>query len=141
MDLHEAGYYVNWFGKNDLLSGDSSTDTREHNAFLSYINFWEGSAEDDIATFLTNNMQEPFFTYIPTIGAHPPYRPSDGGPDTATNNNNNNNDNTSGSSRPPSSPATRHTPVYGEQGFFSFWNNQTTSMYDPDEIKAKSPLR
>ena len=59
MDLHENGYYNCMFGKNDMLSGDS---------FKQYVNYWEGSKRVDIDKFLSENTQEPFFMYIPTIG-------------------------------------------------------------------------
>ena len=109
--LHEAGYYINWFGKDDALGP---------NAFK-YIDYWEGMTENHMLDFLQHNTKEPFFMFIPTIGAHPPYRGS-GDPETAPN------------------PAGECFQT-GDPGFFSFYTNCTASIYDWREIKEKAPLR
>ena len=64
--MHDAGYYVNWFGKDDALGP---------NAFK-YIDYWEGMDENHMLEFLSQNTKEPFFMFISTIGAHPAYRGS-----------------------------------------------------------------
>ena len=130
MDLHENGYYNCMFGKNDMLSAA---------AFKEYVNFWEGPSSSDIDAFLSENMQEPFFMYIPTIGAHPPYKTKSF--DDAGGLKLNLSEAFGGGTCGCGCKDNRHVPSYGEPGFFSFWNNQTTTMYDPDEIKRKAPLR
>ena len=43
--LHRAGYYINWFGKDDALGP---------NAFK-YIDYWEGMTENHMVDFLSHN--------------------------------------------------------------------------------------
>jgi arylsulfatase A-like enzyme len=64
--------------------------------------------------------KEPFFMFIPTIGAHPAYRGH-------------------GDNEDPdrSGPCFKH----GDPGFFSMYNNCSASIYDWREVKAKAPLR
>ena len=38
--------------------------------------YWEGETETHMLEFLSQNTKEPFFMFIPTIGAHPAYRGS-----------------------------------------------------------------
>lgn len=111
--LHEAGYYINWFGKNDALAGTAWTQ----NNSWQYINFWEGTEWTDVAEFLEKNTREPFFTFVPTSGAHPPYH---------------------GSVRKPNDEGHIH---FGDPGYYSMYNNATSSIYDWREVKAKVPLR
>ena len=44
----------------------------------------EGMTENHMLEFLSQNTKEPFFMFIPTIGAHPSYR-GHGDPETAPN--------------------------------------------------------
>ena len=70
---------------------------------------------DDVAKFLQNNAREPFFTFIPTNGAHPAYHGS--------------------------IQSTAPCFKYGQPGFFSFYNNCTASKYDWRDVRDKAPLR
>ncbi len=77
--------------------------------------------ENHMLEFLSKNTKEPFFMFIPTIGAHPAYR-GHGDPETAPN---------------PSGPCFKE----GDPGFFSMYNNCTSSIYDWRDVKEKAPLR
>lgn len=101
--LHDAGYYINWFGKDDALGP---------NAFK-YIDYWEGMTENHMLEFLSQNTKEPFFMFIPTIGAHPSYKGSGG--------------------------ATPEGCIKkGDPGYFSMYNNCTASIYDCASVRLRA---
>jgi hypothetical protein len=88
--------------------------------------------------FLSTNTKEPFFTFIPTIGAHPAYK----GHGTKGKG-----ECFKGTVHPLTSPFCPALPsviplrAEGDPGYWSFYNNCTGSIYDWQDIKKKAPLR
>jgi len=88
-------------------------DALTPDALASSVDDWKDFTNfDEVQEFIDNAPQQPYVLFLPTLGAHPQYKCNDDG----------------------------ISFDIDEAGYYSFWNN-STSMYDIDELRSKAPLR
>ena len=107
----EPDLFSRLFEENYHVAFFGKNDLLAAEVFPKRVSEWSPHWEDAVDFLKRDKLPEPFMLFIPTFGAHPPYVGLHG-----------------------------KGFKYGEQGYFSFFNNGT-STYDWTEVRDKLPLK